>query len=77
VAVIAIRGDHVVGLADRAFAADGDGLLADVEVEEPADLAADVGARGLFFHAANQLHLAVLSEELFGQARPPSKGPAP
>ena len=38
VSVVAVRGDDMVVLAHEGAAADGDGLLADVQVKEAADL---------------------------------------
>src|SRR4051812_27190214 len=61
VTVVAVRCDHVVVLAHQGAAADGDGFLADVEMEEPADLLGLVSAETALFEAANPHHL---TEEL-------------
>src|SRR5207249_5936379 len=49
-------GDVVIG-PKSGEAADGHGLLADVEVAEPADLTQAVGLTGLLLEAADQHHL--------------------
>ena len=64
--MVAVGGDHVVVGLERRAGADRDGLLADVEVEEAADLALRVGARALFFEAADEEHLAVKAGEVLG-----------
>ena len=65
-AVVAVGGDDVVVGRERRASADGDRLLADVKVEESADFALRVGARALFFEAANEEHLAVAADEALG-----------
>ena len=63
-AVIAIgRHDVVLGL-ERGDGPDRDGLLADVEVKEPADLSLRVRACGLLFKAADQEHLPIQIAEV-------------
>ena len=58
-AMVAVGGDDVIGGLDRGDGTDGDRLLANVEVEEPADLTTRVRPRRFFFKAANPHHIAV------------------
>ena len=57
VAVLAIRRDDGVLRRQRLHHADGDRLLADVEVQEAADLAGAVELRALLLEAADAQHL--------------------
>ncbi len=59
VAVIAIGGDHLVAGLERHLHADDDGLLADVEVAEAADVPHAVELPGLLLEAADEQHAAV------------------
>ena len=69
--MIAVGADHVVVLVQRSDRADADGLLADVEMEEAADLPLRVRARGLFFEAPDDEHLAIeVGEVIELPARP-------
>jgi hypothetical protein len=56
VAVVAVGGDDVVVLAHERAAADGDGLLADVEVEKATDLLRLIGAQRTLLEAADAHH---------------------
>ena len=56
VAVVAVGGDDVVVLAAQADGADGDGFLADVEVQEAAHLAALVLAATPFLFETADAH---------------------
>lgn len=63
-AVIAVRGDDGIGAGDGGLHPDGDGLLAVVEVAEPADeLGLIEGIRG-DLHPAHHGHVAEEGEEL-------------
>ena len=53
-----IRGDDGIVGGQRLHHADGDGLLADVEVEEAADRRRAVQLDAAFFEAADADHLA-------------------
>jgi hypothetical protein len=64
VAVVAVGGDDVVVLAHDGHAADGDGFLPDVEVEEAADLALLVAAQAALLEAADAHHVAVERDQL-------------
>ena len=55
-AVIAIGGDDLVALTDRHLHADDDGLLADIEVAEAADIAHAVKLSRLLLETADQQH---------------------
>jgi hypothetical protein len=59
VAVVAVVGDDVVFLAESPDRADRDGLFADVEVAETADLAVSVGFGALLLETADEDHLTV------------------
>jgi len=59
VAVIAIGGDGVVVLAEQGLRADDDRFLADVEMEEAADLAGVVGEEARLLELADARHLPV------------------
>ena len=59
VSMIPIRGDDVVVLAHEGAATDGDRFLADVEMQESADLFGLVGAQGAFLKATDADHLAM------------------
>ncbi len=70
VSMISIRGYDVVVLAHEGAATDGDGLLANVEVEKSADLLGQVGAQGAFLEATDANHLTMkLDLRLIGEAR--------
>ena len=56
VAVGAIGGDQVVGLAQRARGADDRGLLADGQVQEAADLGTSVHLAGALLEATDEDH---------------------
>jgi len=58
VAVLAVRGDRVVVGPEHRGGADRHRLLADVEMEEPADLPERVRLGGLLLEAADQEHIA-------------------
>jgi hypothetical protein len=64
ITVIAVVGDQVVVRAHLADGAHADGLLADVEVEEPADLALDVELGTALLEAAYEEHLPVQRQRL-------------
>ena len=67
VAVAAVGAGHVIVVGEVAAYAGGDGLLADVQVQEAADLALRVGlGRGLL-EAADEEHFSVHREEFFGR----------
>jgi len=57
VAVLAVRRDRVVVGAQHGRRADGHRLLADIQVEEAADLAERVALRSLLLEATDQHHL--------------------
>ena len=59
VAVIAVRRDDVVVRAHQGAGADGDRLLADVKVEEAADLLRLIGAEAALFETPDAHHLAM------------------
>src|SRR5207249_3898779 len=63
VRVLAVGGDDVVGRFGRRDGADGDGLLANVEVQEAAHLPLRVGLRRGFLEAATEGDLAVQAQE--------------
>ncbi len=63
VAVVAIGSDDVVVFAHDGDAADGDGLLADVKVEEAANFALLITAEAALFEAADAHHVAVELDE--------------
>ena len=66
--VDAVGAHHDIGGAERGGGADGDGLLADVEVAEAHDFAEPVGATCGLFEAALLDHVAVHFEQgLFGE----------
>ena len=65
-AVVAVGGDDAVFLCDGGVHADGDGLLAVVEVAEAADELGLVEAVGGDLHAAHDGHVAEEGEELGG-----------
>ena len=62
--MIAVAGDDLVTRAARRGDADGDRLLADVEVTEAADEAHAVHLAGLFLESADQEHVAIGGEFL-------------
>ena len=62
--MIAVRGEQVVAGAQRLGAAYGDRFLADVQVQEPADLALSIQLGGLLLESTNQYHLTVEFEQL-------------
>lgn len=68
-AVIAVRADDVVARLERGGGADGDGLLANVKMEETADFPLGVGPRRFFFHAADEEHLAIEPEQVVVRGR--------
>ena len=74
VAVVAVGGDDVVVLAHERAGADGDGFLADVEVEEAADLALVIDGQAALFEAADAHHLAVELDLLLGVERGVGRG---
>ena len=57
-AVIAIRGDHVVVVAHQGTSANRHGFLADIEVEKSPHLPAVILLEGLLFEATHAEHLA-------------------
>src|SRR6202161_2898139 len=65
VAVVAVAGDHLVGIALRHLHPDDDGFLTDVKVAESADQAHAIQLAGLFLEAADQEHLPQRVEFLF------------
>jgi hypothetical protein len=65
-AVVAVGLEDVVLWAEGGGSAHGDGLLADVEVQEAADLALRIGACRFFLEAADQHHRPVLLDERVG-----------
>ena len=69
VAVVAVGGDEVVVGPQQAHGADADRLLADVEVEEAADLALDVELRAALLEAADEQHLPVQRERFVSVQR--------
>ena len=64
VAVLAVGAEDVVFGLERGEGADAVGLLADVEVEEAADLAEGIFLGGLLLEAAQQHHLLVHVQQL-------------
>lgn len=62
--MIAISGDDAIFLRDRGLHADGDGLLAVVQVAKPADQFGLVERVGGDLHAAHRRHVAEEGEEL-------------
>jgi hypothetical protein len=64
VAVVAVGGDDVIVLAHDGHAANGDGFLADIEVEEAADLALLVASEAALLEAADAHHVAVEGDQL-------------
>ena len=73
VTVLAIRGDDRVLRRERLHRTDRDGLLADVQVHEPADLGGAVELHALLLEPAHPKHLpqqleAVLAVDLRGRA---------
>src|SRR5262249_15726403 len=64
VAVVAVVGDQVVVGAHLAYGADPDRLLADVEVEEAADLPLDVELGAALLEPSDEQHLAVEGQRL-------------
>ncbi len=68
-AVVAVGGDDVIVLAHERAGADGDGFLADVEVEEAADLAGIIDREAALLEAADAHHLAVELDLLLGAKR--------
>src|SRR5690606_13786 len=56
--------DHAITRLHDLLGGDGDRLLADVEVEKAADLAARVSASGRLFEAADPQHVAVVSQDI-------------
>ncbi len=69
VAVVAVGGDDVVVLAHQRAAADGHRLLADVEMQEAADLLGLVGAQAALLEPADAHHHAVQGDLLLGRQR--------
>jgi len=65
-AVVAVGGDDGIGAGDCGLHADGDGLLAVVEVAEPADELGLVEGVGGYLHAAHEGHVAEEGDELGG-----------
>src|ERR1700684_1086510 len=65
VAVVAVAGDHLVGITLRHPHPDDDGFLTDIEVAESADQPHAVQLAGLFLEAADQQHLPQRLEFLF------------
>src|SRR5262245_5938572 len=66
VAVLAIGGDRVVIRPKRGRRADRDRFLADVEMQESADLAEGIRLRGLLLETADEEHVG---QELLGEGR--------
>ena len=66
VAVVAVGGDDVVVVAHERAGADGDGFLADVEVEEAAHFAAVVLLERLLLEAAHAEHFAQETDFVLG-----------
>ena len=64
--VVAVGGDDGIGAGDGGLHADGDGLLAVVEVAEPADELGLVEGVGGDLHAAHEGHVAEEGDELGG-----------
>ena len=62
-AVVAIGGDGRVAFLERRLHADDDCLLADIKVAEPADQPHAVHLSGPLLEAADQQHVAVVSEQ--------------
>ena len=62
--VLAIGRDDVVLVVERVDRADGDGLLAGVEMAEAGDFAAAVHLGGLLFEAPDQRHAPIEVEQL-------------
>ena len=58
-AVVAVAGDDVVGLAESGDSADADGLLADIQMAEAADMPLLIHLARLFLKPADQNHLPV------------------
>ncbi len=69
VAVVAVRGDHLVAVRQRHLHADDDGLLADIEVAETTDQAHAVELSRLLLEAADQQHVAIRLEQLLAVDR--------
>lgn len=64
--VVAISGDDVVIFSHEGNAADGDGLLADVKVEESPHRAALVVLEGDLFKSADTHHFAIQLDFFIG-----------
>jgi hypothetical protein len=64
--VVAVGGDDGIGAGDGGLHADGDGLLAVVEVAEPTDKLGFVEGVGRDLHAAHEGHVAEEGDELSG-----------
>ena len=62
-AMIAVAGDNRIVLAGRGLHADDNGLLADVEMAEPADQAHSIQLTRLFFETADQKHILIIREQ--------------
>ena len=78
VAVLAVGGDRVVVRAERRGRADRHRLLADVEMEESADLPERVRLGGLLLEAADQEHVGQqLLRDGGVDAQPPATAPPP
>ena len=63
VAVVAVGGDRRIAGLERVLDADGDRLLADVQVAEAADQAHAVELAGLLLEASDQEHVAVVGQQ--------------
>jgi len=57
--VVAVGSDHTVTRLSRRDQASGNGLLPDIQVHEPANLASLIQFSPAFFHAADQHHLMI------------------
>ena len=68
VTVIAIRGDHMVVIAEQGDRPDGNGFLADVKVKKSAHFALAVKLERRLLEAANTNHL-VEERDLFFRAK--------
>ena len=59
VAVIAVVGNYVVSRQQGGKGADGDGLLADIEVQKAANVARRVVFGASLFESTDEVHLAI------------------
>src|SRR3954470_9725358 len=66
-AVVAVAGDDAVAGDQSVLHAHDYRFLADIQVAETTDQAHAVHLSGLLFEAADQQHLAVVFEQLFGR----------